>query len=269
VNDLRLSLEHMTVLGMAAAEIIDTAEQLDVSLVSLILDSGPYPLPLQSFLKIPALTAEIRRRLDSSPVKVHAAEGFLLEAETDFGRFARLLDIAAFLQVERVVALSVDPDRARTIENFGCLCESAAKFGLQATFEFVSYMPVGTIQDAAEVVIATGAPNAGISVDILHLTRSGGQPQHLRAPGVRLGAAQLCDGPLIRPRAEWEQEAMCGRLIPGKGEFPIADFLAACPAGLAVGVETPMGVSGSRGLMAAAKSSIQAARQTGRFVGGK
>ena len=66
MGDLRLSLEHMTVLGMRPADIVAAAEQLDVPLISLILDSGPYPLDLASFLVSPALTGEISARLAGS-----------------------------------------------------------------------------------------------------------------------------------------------------------------------------------------------------------
>ena len=78
MGDLRLSLEHMTVLGMRPVEIVAAAEQLDVPLISLILDSGPYPLDLASFLASPALTRETSARLAEGPVRLHATEGFLL-----------------------------------------------------------------------------------------------------------------------------------------------------------------------------------------------
>ena len=90
MGDLRLSLEHMTVLGMRPAEIVAAAEQLDVPLISLILDSGPYALDIASFLASPALTGEIAARLAESPVRLHATEGVLLDGHGDFDRLRRL-----------------------------------------------------------------------------------------------------------------------------------------------------------------------------------
>ena len=266
--DLHLSLEHMTVLGLTAAEIIDAAELLGVGRISLILDSGPYALPAQSFLREPELVKATRSRLRQSSVSVHAAEGFLLDEQTDQVRLERLLEIAAALDAERVVAMVVDPDRGRTIENFGRLCERAQPFNLQVSLEFVAFTPVRSLADAMEMVGSVAALNGAISVDILHLMRSGGAPSDLGASDLKIGAAQLCDGPARAEPGRLTEEAMSGRLDPGDGAFPIAEFLAALPPGLVVGVETPKGGNRSHPeLIASARRSLEAARRASERFG--
>ena len=262
MGDLRLSLEHMTVLGMRPADIVAAAEQLDVPLISLILDSGPYPLDLASFLVSPALTREISARLAGSPVRFHATEGFLLDGAGDFDRLRRLLDISAALGAERCVAMITDSDAGRRTEHFARLCEMARPHDLQVSLEFVATTPVAALGDALAVVRAAAMDNAAISVDILHLTRSGGSPEDLRVPDLPFGAAQLCDGVADLPRDRWDHEGIAGRLVPGDGDFPIPAFLEALPPGVVVGLETPMGLPRDLTvLLGAARRSVAAARR--------
>ena len=104
--------------------------------------------------------------------------------------------------------------------------------------------------------------NAAISVDILHLTRSGGSPEDLRVPDLPFGAAQLCDGVADLPRDRWDHEGIAGRLVPGDGDFPIPAFLEALPPGVVVGLETPMGLPRDfTVLLGAARRSVVAARR--------
>lgn len=191
---------------------------------------------------------------------MHAAEGFLLEEQTDHIRLERLLDIAAALDAERVIAMVVDPDRGRAIDNFARLCERPP-YDLQVSLEFVAFTPVRSL-DAMEIVGTIAASNSAISVDILHLIRSGGAPSDLQAPDLRIGAAQVCDGHTRVEPARLSEEAISGRLDPGEEVFPIAEVLAALPQGLVVGVEAPKGANRSRPrIIASAERSLEAARR--------
>ena len=269
MGDLRLSLEHMTVLGMSPFEIIETAEQLQVDLISLILDGDALPLPVQSFLDNPSLVESIRDRLSDSPVQIHGGEGFPLGDQVDFGRAQRLMESAATLGIERVIALGFDDDRSRTIDNFGRLCRIASEFGLQVSLEFADVAQVASLEDAIEVLSACAAPNAAITIDILHLVRSGGSPADISRLDLPIGAAQLCDGPLELAADQWMNEAMQGRLIPGEGEFPIAEFLGALPPSMIVGIEVPKGLPwpGDQ-LVQSARRAVEAARNASPRLAG-
>jgi len=259
---LRLSIEHMTVLGLDPGDIITVGESCGAPFVSLILDSGRYRLPLRSFLGHAGLVSDIGARLRSSPVKVHAAEGFLIDGTDGLDRHKRLLDIAARLGIERGIVLIVDPDRARATADFAALCALAEPLGLQMSIEFVATTEVPALVDAALVVRKSGCANAAISVDILHLVRSGGSPGDLKASGGPFGAAQLCDGPLSLPRDQWNAEGLGGRLLPGEGEFPVVEFIAALPDDLVLGIEVPRGLVASiDDGVAIARSAIVATRR--------
>ena len=215
-TDLRLSLEHMTVAGMPVDRIIDTAEDLCVEHISLILDTGPYELGIASFLKTPSLVASTAQRLRSSPVTVHATEGFLLGQEPDFAHMERLLEVTARLGSTMGVVMVIDPDRSRAADNLARLCERARPAAIVMSVEFVATTPVATLADGCALVAACGAENAAVSCDILHIVRSGGSPADICATDFRLGAAQLCDGPALLPRDLWEHEGVAGRLLPAR-----------------------------------------------------
>ena len=127
MSDLRLSLEHMTVLGLDPIQIVDAAEELGVDCISMIVDTGSFQIPTPSFLEHPELTAELVTRLRSSNVSIHGAEGFLLGGDFDADRFQRLLEISARLGVERGISMISDPETQRAVDHFGRLCAMAER----------------------------------------------------------------------------------------------------------------------------------------------
>jgi len=258
----------MTVLGLDPCAIIEVGERVGVRHVSLILDAGPYRLPHKSFLEHPYLIAQTVSCLRSSPVRIHAAEGFLIDGEQGLDRHKRLLEIAARLSVERCVVMITDGDLSRATDDFDQLCDMAQPWGLSMSLEFVATTHVSSLADAVQIVRSCGCPSARVSVDILHLVRSGGSPEDLRVADIPFGAAQLCDGPLVLPRAQWDEEALRGRRQPGDGQFPIQAFLDALPDDLIVGLEVPMGIVDSVPAgVAIARHGIAAARRlTDRFA---
>jgi len=55
-----------------------------------------------------------------------------------------------------------------------------------------------------------------------------------------IGYAQLCDVPMISKGGTYMEEAMFGRMVPGTGELPLREWIAALPADLEIGLEVPM-----------------------------
>jgi sugar phosphate isomerase/epimerase len=96
----------------------------------------------------------------------------------------------------------------------------------------------------------------GVTIDPLHLRRFGGVPDDLRAiDRSMLLYYQLCDAPLEapvglpRPRRlprgqpldidDAALESRAARLLPGEGELPLAEIVAAMPPDIPVSVEAP------------------------------
>ena len=88
--------------------------------------------------------------------------------------------------------------------------------------------------------ILTAAGAGTLSIDPLHLVRSGASMETLRAlDPARIGYVQICDGVAAATTEEYLREAASDRLAPGEGVFPLADFLALAPSGRAVSMEIP------------------------------
>ena len=99
---------------------------------------------------------------------------------------------------------------------------------------------VKTVGDAVRLIADSGANNAVITVDAVHLARSGGSPADIAALDPALiGYLQLCDGPAVMPPESFLWEAGTERLLPGDGELPLRELAAAVPTGTVIGVEAP------------------------------
>ena len=125
-----------------------------------------------------------------------------------------------------------DPDESRVTANFAALCEAARPLGLKAMLEFIPFCHTRTPAEALRVVQAAAQPNAGVLVDALHLTRSGGSPDDLRGLIQRSSATGRSAMRLPSPPADGDlrTEARTRRLYPGEGELPLAAMLDVLPA---------------------------------------
>jgi sugar phosphate isomerase/epimerase len=173
-------------------------------------------------------------------VRIAVAEPFLLLPDTSLDTLMPNLELAAKLQVQAVNAVGFDPDIARLTDIFGSLCERAARFGLATLIEFFPLSTVTSIQMAKRLIRDVGRPDVRINLDVLHLVRSGGTAADLVSlePAL-IGHVQLSDGPANIAAAVMMTEASQERGLPGEGEFPLRDILAALPAGVTIGVEVP------------------------------
>jgi sugar phosphate isomerase/epimerase len=150
-------------------------------------------------------------------------------------------DLMAELGARRVGGVSMDPDLGRTRDEFALLAAYAGERGMDATIEFAPPHPVGNLAQALAVVQHVGKPNFGLTIDAMHFYRSGGRTEELIALDPNLiRYAQLCDVPLKPATPDYMQEAMFDRRVPGTGELPLADFVAALPRHIPIGVEIPM-----------------------------
>jgi sugar phosphate isomerase/epimerase len=234
-----LSLDHLTIFDVSPPELVEIAADLGFPYVSLWTAAplkGDFPMLTDANMR------ETRRRLDDAGVRLGNMECFNLTPELVVEDFRTAVALGAELGATSLVAINAwDPERSRALANFVRLCEIAAGFGLKVNVEFISKGEVRTLADAVRFITDSGQPNVGVTVDILHLMRTGGAPADLAAIDPKLiGYAQICDGPLVIDEALWNSEGFEQRQIPGEGEFPLADFVAAVPPDIILGVEVPL-----------------------------
>jgi len=102
--------------------------------------------------------------------------------------------------------------------------------GATLVLEFVAYGPLRKLEEAAALCDAVGWDRCRLLVDTWHIFRGDEPLSRLRALGPdRIGLVHVNDGAPV-PQEDAVFEGRHGRLPPGRGSFPLADFAAAVDA---------------------------------------
>jgi sugar phosphate isomerase/epimerase len=166
-------------------------------------------------------------------------EGFGVRPAADVSTYQTDLELINELGARRINVASIDRDLGRTLDQFAKLAEMADVFGIETTIE-VGPGPVPNLATALNAVRHVGKPNFRLLIDTMHLIRSGSGAADIAAldPNV-IGYVQLCDVPLVSKHATYMDEALHERMVPGTGELPLVEILAALPKHLVIGLEVP------------------------------
>jgi len=143
----------------------------------------------------------------------------------------------------------MEPDAVRNLDQFAAFAAMAGARGLPVTVEFIPGTPVCDLGAALRFVAASGAANARVLVDAMHLFCSGGTAEQLAAvtPGL-IGYAQLCDARQASFYDGYFDDARNNRPAPGEGVLPLAQFVRALPAACPIGLEVPMLLKAAAGI---------------------
>ncbi len=239
-----LGIEFLSVLGLPPVEFVTLAADLGCRHISTGLESSPFaPLghPPFSLREDTALRRELVAVMRDRGVSVSLGEGMNIRPGADIRDRLADLEIMAELGVRRVNTVSLDPELARTIEQFVVLAEAAASFGMETTVEPSPGLTIGDLPAALHAIRQVGRPDFRLLVDTMHIVRSGATPDDLRALDPALiGYIQLSDAPLAPANgSDYMTEAMFERKEPGTGELPLLALLAALPRDRILSLEVP------------------------------
>ncbi|MGZ3411992.1 MAG: sugar phosphate isomerase/epimerase family protein [Xanthobacteraceae bacterium] len=211
-------------------------------------------LPFHPLLGNAPLIRDIKHALTGAP-PVWEIGSFYLQPATQVSAFESALSLGAQFGAKTAFVIGDDPDWARLRDSFGKFCDLAARFKLSAFVEFVPQRPLGTLAATLKLFAESGRTNVAVCVDPLNFARSGGKISEITAIDRKyLPYAQFSDGvvyadelapsPRMRPNA---------RRLPGDGDVPLWDIIAALPANIALSVEFPQsrsaGLPGAKGEM--------------------
>lgn len=154
----------------------------------------------------------------------------------------RLLDAGAAIGATEAIVVSREPDAGRTAARVARLDELAKPRGIRLCLEFLPIFAIRNLAEARNVVDRVGSDNVKILVDPLHVARSGTALAEIALlPRSLVSFAQFCDAPSAPPGdgglGALYDEAINGRLLPGDGDLPLAQLLAALPADLPLSLE--------------------------------
>jgi sugar phosphate isomerase/epimerase len=244
----RLGLEMLTCLGMPPVEWIKLAAELDCREVSTGLSGLPLSMfglpdvfyPDWSLRDDPALRREMKAAMADTGVKIGLAEGFRVSAAEDIRACAGELDIFAELGALRLNAIYMEDDLSVAKDKLAVLAEMTAQRGMRFTIEFFPPVGITNLDQALEVCAHIGKGKARVLLDSTHFFRTGGTAAQIAALDPDLiGYCQLSDG----RHAPWDdaymQTAMFARDVPGEGELPLRELIAALPGDLTISMEVP------------------------------
>lgn len=209
--------------------------------------------------------------LDASGVAPLDVGVVVLTPDLRLTRVRTVVDVAGKLGADRLIVMNQDADAHRAAASLHAVCEVARQADLKVGVEFMPYVATGTLQAATSLVAATGAANAGVVLDVLHLYRSGGTAREVaQVDGGLLHLVQLCDARRMAPAScGLRAEALGDRRYPGQGDLPLREVLSVLPPHVPMTVEAPVAADAHRPaaeramLAAAAITSMLGAGRTG------
>jgi len=248
-----IGIAHLTLLALAPPELVTTAAEAGYDFVGIrvkAVTAGEHQYPMAPGSP---MSRETVARLADTGLTVRDVEFLQLRPDTDRDDWMPALEAGAALGASTFSVVGVDPDRARLTATLARLTADAAPYGILPTLEPISYQPVSRVADAAAVARAAGA---AVLLDALHIQRGGSTIDDVRALEPALvPCLQICDGPLATPASldlpaqlplgmtadgsVLQVEARAERQVPGEGELPLGELLAAVPPGTPISVEVP------------------------------
>lgn len=240
----RLGIENISVFGLPPIAFVNLAADLGCRHISAALipfDYNPHGYPRFSLKDDAALRREMIAAMRDRAVAISLGEVFAVKADTKISDWAADVGAMAELGIKRINTLSLDPDRGQSFDKFGELTEMAAAYGMETTVEFIPGLTVADLPTAITAVRHVGRSDFRLLIDAMHFIRSGSRPEDLAAVDpAMIGYVQICDAPLVPRISNYFEEAKYERMVPGAGELPLLDILAAVPRDRIIGLEVPL-----------------------------
>ncbi|MDD3798980.1 MAG: TIM barrel protein [Novosphingobium sp.] len=231
-----ICLDHLSLCDLPALDLIAVAGELGCGAVSLFVT--PLPLgPYADLVNDAGARREVVAALRDTGLGVGIVEPFMLDAAPDWDTMERTAALAAELGGD-VNALAFDDDPSRQRDSMARLAGICRAAGTRMTIEAFSMSRARTQADSLALAEHCG-PDVGVTVDTLHVIRTGGTWADVAAlPQERIFHVQLNDGPLAAPD-DLGAEAVRYRHPPGQGEFDLDALVPLLPATARIAVEAP------------------------------
>lgn len=236
-----VSLAPLGLMDEGPVALILAAAEAGFSAVGLPLRSGALR-PLRTEIIGQPILREIKGACHDTGVRIFDVEALVLgHLPPDL---PQVLETAAELGASRISCLGPEPshgmgDLRDAAAALARLCQQAAGFGLTVGVEFMGFRSINSLDAAVDVIEHSGAANAGIVLDALHVHRTGATAGQIAGlPQGLVSHLQLCDARQTAPD-DLPAEARGDRLLPGEGVIPLRAIMDALPKGTPMSLEIP------------------------------
>jgi sugar phosphate isomerase/epimerase len=238
----KIGIERLCVFGLPPVQFVDLAADLQCHHIATALTPmacNPHGYPKWSLRENRALRSDTLAAMHRRGVSISLCEGFGIRPHADVREYAADLEILHELEVPRINVASIDSDVNRTFDQFATIAQMAHTCGIETTIE-VGPGPVPNLTAALAAWRHVGKPYFRLLIDTMHFFRSGSSVSDIAALDADvIGYVQLCDVPLVSKYSSYMEEALYERMVPGAGELPLLELLAALPDDVVIGLEVP------------------------------
>ena len=238
----RIGIDYLSVFDLPPLDYVELVARLGCKGFSICLSPmgcKVHDYPSFSLRDDRVLRRDMVKAMSDHNVAMALGEGFAIRPGVNVEDYAMDLDVVCELGAPRINSFCQEPDLGRAFDQLATLAEMAGARGLQSSIEFVPGLPIGDLETAMAALDHVGNANCRLMVDAMHLIRSGATPADLAAVDpARIGYAQICDVPLVSPLS-YMGEAMYERRVPGEGDLPLLDIVAALPRDIPLSLEVP------------------------------
>jgi sugar phosphate isomerase/epimerase len=243
---VELGIEYISVFGLPPVQFVELAADLDCRYITTALQRSsaynPHGYAKFSLREDKGLRREMMAVMRERGVSLSLGEGLAILENLDVrSAYGADLDLMRELGVPRINVVSLDPDLRRSFDQLGALAEMAANVGIETVVEFVPIFTISDLPTALAAIRHVGRRDCRVLIDTMHFGRTGARISDLAALDPELiGYVQLCDAPLVPLIKDYMEEAMFERMVPGEGELPLREILAALPRNRVIGLEVPL-----------------------------
>ena len=234
-----LALAPTTLQDSPPLEYVGAAHAARYDALGLRLERSP-GLPFHPIVGNAALIRELKARLEMPVLDIYS---FYLRPETNVEAYLPALELGAQFGAKYAVVMGDDPDWARQCDNFGRICDAAARFDLTCVVEAAVIRPaLATLEQTLRLIAEAKRANAAVCLDPLNFVRAGNKPADLKGLDPKLFPyLQLTDG-FIDPGTSPNR-----RSLMGEGQVPMREILALFPRQIALSVEFPITIQKTLG----------------------
>lgn len=237
-----LTLGYLT-LDAPPADTVTAAAEAGFKSVGIRITGRRLADPYTKVVGNPAMVREIKKRVDDSGIRLSNVSAYHFYPDVTLEHLKPIVEITAELGSKIIVLNNYIADEGKFLDIFRPYAELADKHGIRLSIEFMKYSEAKSIEQAALLVEKSGLSNAGFLIDPLHLDRSGGTAEAIKKiDPKRIIFVQLCDAMKRRDNPglpDLMKEARTARLVPGKGELPLHQFLDVLPKDVEIEYEVP------------------------------